>query len=127
MTIQYKPTFQFEGSEAENIRRGISFLHTMVRKLSMPDTRRLVSTHAGGSYAEFVHLFITGNDDLSLTQERAEELIALANNICCGAAPQDVRRLRTWFEPLLTDIQSASKNSKLENNREQQKPLANAS
>lgn len=127
MTIQYTPTFKFEGSEAENVRRGISFLHSMVGELSMPDTRRLVSTHVGGSYARFIDLFITRKDRLSLTQEHAEKLIAIANSLCPDAEPQTVRKLRTWFEPLLADMRAADETSKLENRCEQQKPLANAS
>lgn len=127
MTIRYKPTFEFEGSEAENIRQGISFLQGMVSQLSMTDTRRLVSSLTGGSYARFTELFMLGEDGLSLTQEHAETLVALANNVCSDAGSQDVRKLRTWLDALLSDMKSANETSKLEKEREQQKPLANAS
>lgn len=127
MTIRYKPTFEFEGSEAENIRRGISFLCEMVSELSMTNTRLLVSSFAGGSYARFTELFKTGEGGLSLSQDHAETLIALANKICSDATSEDVRKMRTWLDALLMDMKSADETYKLENKREQQKPLANAS
>lgn len=127
MAIQYTRVFTFEGNEAENVRRGLGLVHEMASSLSMTELRKLVSKYAAGSYAKFVDLLRFEEAPISITEEHAETLIELANELCGQANSTDIRKLQTWLSALLADMKTVKELRNEESNIEQPRPVAHAS